>query len=274
MNIFETTFGILASIPAVWTVLGIALVLVVLAFTGTPLLIWTLAGAAFLYGLGAPLWIWVASGVTALVFNVRSLRRALVTAPIMRTLKTLEFLPTISETERVAIEAGTVWVDGELFSGKPDFDRLTHEAYPDLTEEERAFLDGPVDEVCRMTDDWEVHQKRDLPPQVWEYLKANRFFGMIIPKKYGGLGFSASANSAVVAKLASRSFPLAVTVMVPNSLGPAELLAHYGTETERPLPAAPGPWRGDSLLCSHGAGRLIRCRQHLRRRTSLPGRRR
>src|SRR5690606_5470537 len=139
----------------------------------------------------------------------------------------------ISETERVALEAGSVWVDGELFSGRPDFERLLNESYPDLTPEEQAFLDGPCEELCRMTRDWDVYRRRDLPPEAWDFIKRERFWGMIIPKAYGGLGFSASANSAVVAKLSARSQVLGVTVMVPNSLGPAELLVHYGTEEQK-----------------------------------------
>ncbi len=175
----------------------------------------------------------VGAGALGVLFGVPKVRRATLSKGIMNGMKALGFLPTISETEKTAIEAGTVWVDGELFSGRPDFERLLHEGYPDLTPEERAFLDGPVEEVCRMVDDWEVFQKRDLSPEVWAYLKEHRFLGMIIPKEYGGLGFSASANSAVVTKLATRSQVLAITVMVPNSLGPAELLIHYGTAAQR-----------------------------------------
>ncbi len=171
--------------------------------------------------------------LVALVFNVPSLRTRLATQPIMSFMNRMKFLPAISETERTAIEAGTVWMDGELFSGKPDFERLLGVEYGTLSADERAFLDGPVETVCAMTDDWEVFQARDLPPAVWDYLKRERFLGMIIPKEYGGLGFSAEAHSAVIAKLSSRSGPLAITVMVPNSLGPAELLMHYGTDEQK-----------------------------------------
>lgn len=174
-----------------------------------------------------------ALGALTVLFGVPSVRRTLLSQPIMRTMKKLGFLPTISETERVALEAGSVWVDGELFSGRPDFERLLNESYPDLTPEEQAFLDGPCEELCRMTRDWDVYRRRDLPPEAWDFIKRERFWGMIIPKAYGGLGFSASANSAVVAKLSARSQVLGVTVMVPNSLGPAELLVHYGTEEQK-----------------------------------------
>jgi acyl-CoA dehydrogenase len=145
----------------------------------------------------------------------------------------MNFLPTISENEQTAIEAGSVWLEGELFSGSPDLRTLHQAAYPDLTPEEQAFLEGPVEKVCGMVDNWDVHVEKRLPEEVWDYLKEERFFGLIIPKRYGGRGFSPSANSAVVSKLASRSSPLAITVMVPNSLGPGELLAHYGTDEQQ-----------------------------------------
>ena len=172
------------------------------------------------------------AGALGVLFGVPQVRRNLLSKGVMTGMKQFGFLPKISETEKTAIDAGTVWVDGELFSGNPDFGRLLRETYPDLTEEEQAFLDGPVEEVCKMVDDWTIWQERGLPDEVWEYLKKERFFGMIIPEKYGGLGFSASANSAVVAKLSARSQGLAITVMVPNSLGPAELLVHYGTQEQ------------------------------------------
>jgi acyl-CoA dehydrogenase len=175
----------------------------------------------------------VGAGALAVALGVPAIRRNTISKGIMEAMNKLGFLPKISQTERIAIESGTVWVDGELFSGNPDFRRLLREPYPELTAEERAFLDGPAEHVCGMTSDWEIFQKRGLPPRVWDYLKEERFFGIIIPKKYGGLGFSALANSAVVAKLGARSQVLGITVMVPNSLGPAELLIHYGTDAQK-----------------------------------------
>jgi acyl-CoA dehydrogenase len=175
----------------------------------------------------------IGAAALGVLFGVPAVRRRALSKPLMDTMEKLGFLPTISDTEKTAIEAGTVWVDGELFSGNPDFERLLSERYPDLTDEERAFLDGPVEEVCRMTDDWDVFERKDLSLEVWDYLKKEKFFGMIIPEEYGGLGFSASANSAVVMKTAARSQVLGITVMVPNSLGPAELLIHYGTEEQK-----------------------------------------
>ncbi|MBL4762764.1 MAG: acyl-CoA dehydrogenase, partial [Gammaproteobacteria bacterium] len=127
-----------------------------------------------------------------------------------------------------------VWWDGELFSGRPDWEKLLNIPAPALTSDEHDFIEGPVEELCAMIDDWDItHNKNDLPPEMWTFLKKNKFFGMIIPKSYGGLEFSALAHSTVIMKLASRSISVAVTVMVPNSLGPAELLLHYGTEKQR-----------------------------------------
>jgi len=147
-----------------------------------------------------------AAGAAAAAFvGVRPLRRATLSKGIMDGMKKLGFLPAISQTERTAIQAGTVWIEGELFSGRPDFDRILKETYPELTAEEQAFIDGPVDELCRMADEWTTVQNRDLPAEVWDFIKRERLFGMIIPKEYDGLGFSALANSAVVQKLNSRN---------------------------------------------------------------------
>ena len=164
--------------------------------------------------------------------NIPALRRKLVSRHVLRLLR--RALPSISQTEREALEAGSVWWDAELFSGKPDWDRLLNTAPSRLSDEEKAFLDGPVEELCQMLDDWKItHEDRDLPPEVWAYLKEHRFFGMIIPKRYGGLEFSARGHSEVVMKIASRSITAAVTVMVPNSLGPATLLLEYGTDAQK-----------------------------------------
>jgi acyl-CoA dehydrogenase len=201
-----------------------------------------------LLGYNAPVWALYILGILAVLLLVKPVRRNLLSAAIMKIMTAMKFLPVISETERTAIEAGTVWVDGELFSGKPDFKKILKESYPDLTAEEQKFMDGPVEELCRMTNDWEVFQRRDLPPEVWEYLKKERFFGLIIPEKYGGLGFSALANSSVVAKVSSRCGPLSTTVMVPNSLGPAELLIHYGTDAQKDH-YLPRLARGEEIPC-------------------------
>ena len=162
-----------------------------------------------------------------------SLRITYITNPLFKMLKSKGLLPKISDTEKTALRAGDVWVEGELFSGKPDFKKIFSYPYPTLSLEEKSFLDKEVEKVCTMTDDWEVFQKRDLSPKVWNYLKKQKFLGMIIPKEYGGLGFSAYGHSCVIEKLATRSQVLAITTMVPNSLGPAELLLHYGTKKQK-----------------------------------------
>ena len=162
-----------------------------------------------------------------------NIRQKTLTPFIIFLIKNLGLLPKISQTEKIALTSGTTWVDGELFSGNPDFKKIMEMSYPKLTTEEQNFIDNEVEEVCKLCVDYQVQIMRDLPPEVWQYLRDKKFFGMIIPKNYGGLGFSAFAHSCVIEKLASRSVPLAITAMVPNSLGPAELLLHYGTKSQQ-----------------------------------------
>jgi len=168
-----------------------------------------------------------------LVFpNLLDLRREKVTRPALNMYRTM--LPSMSDTEREALEAGNIWWDGELFSGMPDWDRLMSFPAPKLSDEEQAFIDGPCEELCSMLDDWDIsHERADMPPAAWEFIKKHKFFAMIIPKQYGGLEFSAYANAMVIAKLASRNATASSTVGVPNSLGPAELLLHYGTQEQK-----------------------------------------
>ncbi len=144
-------------------------------------------------------------------------------------------MPPLSDSEREALEAGTVGWDAEIFTGKPNWDVLMNLGAPQFTAEEQAFMDGPLNELCKMIDDWEIMNgdDQDLPPEIWDFMKKNKFFGLVITKEYDGLGFSALAHSEIVQKLASRSLTAAVTVMVPNSLGPGELLAHYGTDEQK-----------------------------------------
>ncbi|KFN43509.1 acyl-CoA dehydrogenase [Arenimonas oryziterrae] len=163
---------------------------------------------------------------------ITPLRQKLITTPLLKFYT--KILPPLSDTEKVALEAGTVGFEGELFSGRPQWDVLLSQPKPVLTAEEQAFIDGPVEEVCKMTNDWETtHVRADLAPEIWEFVKKHKFFGMIIPKEYGGLGFSAYAHSRVIMKLASVSATLSSTVGVPNSLGPGELLLHYGTDEQK-----------------------------------------
>lgn len=226
-------FGALNEITTWMVVVAGILIFSILGFIGAPLLVWILTIGLLMWGFSAPIWMWAVLGLLTLLFAVKPIRKMTLSYGIMKLMKAMNFLPVISETERTAIDAGTVWVDGELFSGNPNFKRILSESYPDLTEKEQAFLDNQVEKLCEMTNDWEVFQNRDLPPHVWDYLRKEKFFGLIIPEEYGGLGFSALANSATVAKVTSRCGPLSTTVMVPNSLGPAELLIHYGTKEQK-----------------------------------------
>ena len=165
-------------------------------------------------------------------FAIKPLRRLLISNRLFSIYR--KVMPKLSSTEREALEAGTVWWDAELFSGRPRWRKLLKLPKPSLSERELEFINGPVEELCLMLDDWEVCDKyRDLPEDAWQFIRENRFFGMIIPEEYGGLEFSAHANSAIVMKLASCNLTAAVTVMVPNSLGPGELLMHYGTDEQR-----------------------------------------
>ena len=193
--------------------------LLLLTFSGiTPVVFSVLAWAVFV--------------VVASVLGIPALRKRWLSKPALAYVKSI--LPPMSETERTAIEAGTVWWEAELFSGNPDFKNLLANPRPQLSPREQAFIDGPVEQLCRMIDDWEMtHELGRIPDHVWEFMKRERFFGMIIPESYGGLEFSALAHSSVVMKISSRSVSSAVTVMVPNSLGPAELLLHYGTEAQK-----------------------------------------
>ena len=176
---------------------------------------------------------WGTYAVIASLLAIPPLRRNFITRGLIVIIKKLGLLPKISETEKIALTSGTIWVDGELFSGRPNFDWIFSQKYPRLTPEEQSFMDNEVEELCRICVDYEVQKLRDLPENVWNFLRAKKFFGIIIPKEFGGLGFSAYAHSSIIQKLSSRSVPLAITAMVPNSLGPAELLMHYGTKAQR-----------------------------------------
>lgn len=217
-----------------------------LAFTGTFLVLLIAYTAATEH---AGLWtgfLWLLFTALTLL-NIRPLRKAFITRPFMRIYRRM--LPTMSSTEREALEAGTVWWDGQLFTGKPDWSQLLSAKAPALTAEEQAFLDGPCEELCRMIDDFDItHRRGDLPPEIWEFLKQRGFFSMIIQKRYGGLEFSAYAHSCVLAKLSSRSATVSSTVAVPNSLGPAELLQHYGTDDQKNY-YLPRLARGDEIPC-------------------------
>ena len=175
--------------------------------------------------------LWVLFAGFALL-NVEALRRERISAPILDVLRKL--LPRLSDTERAALEAGSVWWEGELFSGMPDWRQLSRLPAPKLTEAEQAFLDGPTEELCALAEEWPItHDLQDLPEPVWDFIREKGFFSLIIPEEYGGKGFSPLAISMILAKLASRSGTASTMVGVPNSLGPGELLLHYGTEEQK-----------------------------------------
>lgn len=208
------------------------------------LLLWTAAMA--LCDLWTP-WLLLPLALILLPLNLPSMRRSMISAPMLRTFR--KVMPPMSRTEKEAIDAGTTWWEGDLFRGNPDWKKLHNYPQPRLTAEEQAFLDGPVEEACRMANDFQItHEMADLPPELWAYLKEHRFFAMIIKKEYGGLEFSAYAQSRVLQKLAGVSGILAITVGVPNSLGPGELLQHYGTD-EQKNHYLPRLAQGDEIPC-------------------------
>ncbi|MBK9495206.1 MAG: Acyl-coenzyme A dehydrogenase [Alphaproteobacteria bacterium ADurb.BinA280] len=209
------------------------------AYLRTSLRVWaaiSIAGLAIAVLLHASL---IATTIATLLYAVVALpllhaptRRHKLSAPLLKIYT--KMLPQLSDTEKTALEAGTVGWEGELFSGMPHWKTLLSQPKPELSAEELAFINGPAEQVCQMNNDWEVcHERADLAPEVWEFLKKHKFFGMIIPRDYGGLGFSALAHSRVLQKLNSASPTLGSTVAVPNSLGPAELILHYGTDEQK-----------------------------------------
>jgi acyl-CoA dehydrogenase len=234
------------------TLLAISMVC---AFYGTTLLAWTIAMAAgivlFAVTGAVPVVGWVLVGIlfaaVAIPLNIPEWRRQFISGPFLAQFRRM--LPEISETEQVALDAGTVGWEGELFAGNPDWQILKKQPYPDLTLEEQQFLDGPTEELCKMLDPWEItHVDADLNPETWQFIKEKRFFGMIIPKEYGGLGFSALANRAVLSKIASICPLTSSTIGVPNSLGPAELLLNYGTDEQKNY-YLPRLARGEEVPC-------------------------
>ncbi|HIO96469.1 MAG TPA: acyl-CoA dehydrogenase, partial [Leucothrix sp.] len=193
---------------------------------------WLIISVFFTHTLWFWLLLWVPILLGLTLINLPELRQKFISKPAMGLLKAN--LPKISRTEQEALDGGNVWWDAELFSGKPDWSRLRDLSMSTLSKEEQAFIDGPVNKLCEMLDDWQItHELQDLPETVWDYIKEERFFGMIIPTEYGGHGFSARAHSDVVMKISGRSITAAVTIMVPNSLGPGELLMKYGTEEQK-----------------------------------------
>lgn len=245
---------------------GLAIILLAITVSGS------IAGPVMLA-------VWIIFALAAAVLNIESVRKKLMTGPLLERVK--EILPPISATEQQAIDAGTIWWEAELFRGDPDWSKFKSYPPASVSKAEQEFIDGPVERLCEMLDDWDItHNRNDLPEEVWNYLKKNKFFGLIIPQEYGGLGFSAVANSEIVMKIASRSGTAGVTVMVPNSLGPAELLVHYGTDEQKkhylprlasgeeiPCFALTGPYAGSDASAMTATG--IVCEQQLNGKKQL-----
>ena len=237
-----------------WVAVVVLIVLLgALAYCRASLWLWSvlvglwLASLPYVANVTVPNWGWGVFLVLVVLLNLPFLRRALLTGPVFAVF--CKITPAMSQTEQEAINAGTVWWDRDLFSGKPDWKRLQGFPAPRLTVEEQAFIDGPTEALCNMLDDWTItHETRDLPPEVWAFIKKSGFLGMIIQKKYGGLEFSNYAHAKVVTKIATRCGSAAVSVMVPNSLGPGELLQHYGTDAQKD-DYLPRLARGEDIPC-------------------------
>jgi acyl-CoA dehydrogenase len=250
-----------------------------LAFRGLGFLAWINAAGVLLIGwrvvgVDSPkafLAVAIVLIALAIVFGFPPLRRVLISRFVMPLFA--KVLPRLGDTERIALEAGTVWWDSDIFSGMPQWQKLLDFQPQPLSDEEQAFLNGPVNDFCARIDDWQIYQQRDLPAEIWALIREYRLFGLIIPKEYGGHGFSALAQSRIVTRISSRSVTAAVTVMVPNSLGPGELLLHYGTDaqktrylralakgTEIPCFALTGPEAGSDAAATQSEG-IVEMRQ-------------
>ncbi len=220
--------------------LAVPAILLLAAYFRWPLILWSLCIAIVLMtwqlfespATSQLTTAWLIYAAIFIPLNIKPLRRVLFSRFVYKAMA--RAMPGISQTEQEALEAGDVWWEAELFSGKPDFDMVRKLPPPKLSEAEQAFLDGPVEQLCTMLDDWKItHEDFDLSPEAWQFIKDNKFFAMIIPRQYGGLEFSNLAHSEVVMKIGSRSGSAAVTVMVPNSLGPGKLLMTYGTRQQK-----------------------------------------
>ena len=214
-------------------ILAFSVILLSVGYFGLPFIVWALTISAGLIGFGAPVCAFLIFAGIALVFMITPIRRMLVSSLVMKIMKALQLIPHISATERTALEAGVVWMEAELFSGHPNFKKMLAQPIHKLSSEEQSFLDTEVNTLCGMIDDYHMYKTKVMKPEVWEYIRRKGFLGMIIPKEYGGLAFSHSAHSAVIQKISSRSIAAAIYAMVPNSLGPAELLVRYGTDEQK-----------------------------------------
>jgi acyl-CoA dehydrogenase len=236
---------------------------------GAVLLVFTFSGNMGLAGLFI---LWALYLALVVPINMPQIRQKYISEPLLQLMR--KAMPAISQTEQEALDAGKTWWESDLFNGKPDYDKIRELPPSKLSDEEQAFMDGPVEELCAMLDDWQITQQdHDLSPEIWQFLKQHKFFAMIIPKSYGGLEFSALGHSSVVMKIAGRSITAAVTVMVPNSLGPGELLMHYGTREQKdyylprlssgeeiPCFGLTGPENGSDATAMNDTG--VVCRGH------------
>ena len=214
--------------------LAFILILIIFGYFSYPLILWFgFIGGYSLIFFDTNILFWIIFATLAIIFLIPKNRLNLISSPLVKFIMKKGLLPKISATEEAALQAGTNWVEADYFKAEIDFKAIKNEKITKLTNEEKAFLDNEVNELCAMTTDWEIFQDRDLRPDVWKFIKDKKFFGMIIPKEYGGLGFSATAHSHIIEKLVSRSQVLAITIMVPNSLGPAELILKHGTQEQK-----------------------------------------
>src|SRR3990167_4422826 len=222
-----------------WMVIIFFLVLILFAYHRASLVIWTLSFTLLLIftttfqGISTGVVVaWIVFLMIATLFNIKTWRRRLISQRLLNFYR--QAMPTMSRTEREAITSGTVTWEGDLFRGNPNWHKLMSYPPAKLTAEEQAFLDGPVETLCRMISDWDItHHRADLPPEMWQFIKEQGFFGLIIPKQYGGKQFSSYAHSQTIVKVSGLSVTVSTTIAVPNSLGPAELLLHYGTEEQK-----------------------------------------
>lgn len=216
-----------------WCALMVAALALGLGYFGAPFWLWSLVILAAMIGYAVPPIAIVIVLAICLIFIIPPIRKILVTSVIFKAMKALGLMPKISATERTALEAGVVWMEVELFSGKPNFKTMLNQPYSKLSAEEQSFMDNEVEQLCLMLNEWTFWKTKEMPKEVFEFIKKKGFLGLVIPKEYGGKGFSHSAHSAIIQKISSHSIGLVIYVMVPNSLGPGELLNHYGTEAQK-----------------------------------------
>ncbi len=211
-----------------------ALILLIFGFYSYPAILWfVFIGVYSLVFFNTGILFWIVFTILAIAILNKEVRQHFIIKSILNFIKEKSLIPKISKTEEQALQAGTNFIEADFFKGNIDFNKVKNEKITLLSKEEQEFLDNEVEQLCSIESDWQIFQNRDLSEESWEFIKTKKFFGMIIPKEYGGLGFSATAHSKVIEKLVSKSQVLAITVMVPNSLGPAELILKHGTQEQK-----------------------------------------